>query len=115
MNQLPTFHPERFSEGRCEGRFSPSKLIGQNWLACLISPQSTFTWGRFVQVDSDAQTAVFAVDHPEELEALRQHELYRYLDFYWGKRAELVLANPRQWRRTAFAPSDSVEFREPGS
>jgi hypothetical protein len=114
MARLPTFRPTAVSNDGVLGAYSPSTLIGEGWIACLVGSGGPFVWGRFRSVDPAAKTAVFTPNKVEPIEVIEREKTYSYLDSYWGKRAELVLDRSNSWRRLQFQPRDSMDFDQPG-
>jgi len=113
-DDLPKFAITAICDDFCTGRFDQSPWVGENWIAGVYNESHQLIWGRFHRVNSIDNTCDFCPDEVADLSKLQTGRSYPYIDGYWGERAELALDPGRQWKETAFEPSDMVQFPAEG-
>ena len=91
--------------------FDPSPWIGEGWIGWVFSDEDRRAIpGRFREVNAYEATCVFVPDDANELCHLSSGTSLRYLDGYWGDRAELVLNKELRWSARVFEASDAVRI-----
>jgi len=114
MKKLPKFSIVAIADRDCSGQFEPSKLIGEDWIGCLLLASERLVCGRFLSVNVAARTALFRAASRDGVASLEAGKTFPYLDGYWGERAELVLDRTRDWRKARFTAQDAVEYIRDG-
>ncbi|MGE3844481.1 MAG: hypothetical protein AB7I50_23195 [Vicinamibacterales bacterium] len=107
---LPSFRVIRATLSAYVGKYEPSGMVGEGYIAGLVLPAGGLVWGRFVDVNPRDHTATFELDDADHTERLVSGQAYVYLDSYWGEQAEIVLDPTRVWHHQPFAPRDAVVY-----
>jgi hypothetical protein len=110
VSDLPHLTVTGINRKCCTIHYDASLWVDENWPGCLYLGTGRFIWGRFRDVKATERICSFYPDKAKEMTVLKPGARYRFLDGYWGQRAELVLKEGRCWERVLFEPSDMVCF-----